>query len=81
MQIVIYSKQDCPWCTSSRNLLNMLNIPYSQVKVGNDKSSNDITVQEYLNLNIWPTFPGVVIDGTPIGGYTELAQWAVDNHI
>ena len=76
MQIVLYTKQDCPWCVSSRNLLNMLNIPYSQVKVG-----DDITIQQYRDLNIWPTFPGVVVDGTPIGGYTELAQWAVDNHI
>lgn len=81
MQVVLYTKTDCPFCVSARNLLNMLNIPYSQVKVGDDKSSNDMTIQQYRDAAIWPTFPGVVVDGTVIGGYTELAQWAVDNHI
>ena len=75
MQIIMYTKPDCPYCVKARNLLNILNIPYSQVKVGENISS-----EEY-KATIWPTVPGVVIDGVVIGGYTELAQWAVDNRI
>jgi hypothetical protein len=57
----------------------MLNIPYSQVKVGDDMSSNDMSIADF-KANIYKSFPGVVIDGAVIGGYTELAQWAVDNN-
>jgi glutaredoxin len=80
MQIVLYTKLDCPFCVSARNLLNMLSIEYAEVLVGDDKSTYSMSIENY-KANIYKSFPGVVIDGKIIGGYTELAQWAVDNHI
>jgi len=80
MQVTLYTKIDCPWCTSARNLLNMLGVTYDQVRVGDDLSSNDMNVADY-KATIWQTFPGVVVDGVVIGGYKELAQWAVDKYI
>lgn len=75
MQVILYSKPDCPFCTKARNLLNMLGISYEQVTVG-----VAIESEEY-KTNIWPTVPGIVVDGTIIGGYEELGHWAVNEYM
>jgi glutaredoxin len=74
MQVVMYTKPDCQYCTKARNLLNMLAIPYTQVEVGVGISSEDYTA------NFWPTVPCVVVDGEIIGGYTELGNWSVNKY-
>jgi len=73
MQVVMYTKPDCPYCVKARNLLNMLAINYQQVQVG-----VDITSEEFKQL--WPTVPCIVVDGEVIGGYTELGQWSVEKY-
>lgn len=74
MQVTLYTKPDCPYCVKARNLLNMLSISYLQVEVG-----VGITSEEY-KATIWPTVPGVVVDGEVIGGYTELGTWSVSKY-
>lgn len=74
MQVVMYTKPDCPYCVKARNLLNMLAIPYSQIEVGVGISSEDYVA------NFWPTVPCVVVDGEIIGGYTELGHWSVNKY-
>lgn len=75
MQVVMYTKDDCPYCVKARNLLNMLAIPYEQRRVG-----VDITSEEY-KATIWPTVPGIVVDGVVVGGYTELGKWSVEKYL
>ena len=51
---------DCPWCVKAKKLLDLQGISYTEV---NGKVDNH------------PTVPYIVIDGEPIGGFTELAQF------
>jgi len=74
MQVQIFSKPDCIYCTKAKALLDQLSMPYIEQIVG-----KDITSESYKDL-YWPTTPCILIDGVKIGGYDELAQWAIDNN-
>lgn len=65
--MIIYTKDDCPYCVKAKNLAKYRGQEYTEVKIG-----IDITREEFLGL--FPearTVPQIVIDGVHIGGYTE----------
>lgn len=69
--VLVYGKQDCPWCDKAKSYLNDLNQEYQYI---------DITFwtkeqKEGLKLKYsMKTVPIIIIDGKCIGGYTELTQ-------
>ena len=70
MNVVLYSREDCSYCTRAKMILATRNIPYKELKLNEDFT------KEYL-LELFPsatTFPVVVVDGFNIGGFTELAK-------
>ena len=60
MIATINTLPDCKWCVKAKKLLELKGIDVTEVE---GKVDN------------WPTVPYIVIDGQPIGGFTELAAW------
>ena len=73
MQIVIYTKPDCPWCVKAKELMNKLNLKYDEKKLNVDYQ------REYLRAlvpeNLPLTVPQVFVDGNRVGGYEDFAEW------
>jgi glutaredoxin 3 len=70
MEAVVYSKKPCPYCEQAKSLLTRKNISYREL---------DVTRPEVLDQlrELVPgakTVPQIFIDGTHIGGYTELVE-------
>ena len=63
MNVVLYSREDCSYCTRAKMILATRNIPYKELKLNEDYT------KEHL-LELYPsatTFPVVVVDGFNIG--------------
>ena len=60
MKATVNTLPNCPWCVKAKKLLDLKGISVTEIE---GKVDN------------WPTVPYIVIDGQPIGGFTELAAW------
>lgn len=70
MNVTIYTKENCTYCTKAKMLLANRGIRYTELKLNEDFSRQNL-------LELYPsaqTFPVIVVDGFNIGGYTELER-------
>jgi glutaredoxin 3 len=67
-RVTIYTTEPCGFCRVAKSLLNKRNVPYSEISLAKDPVGRT----ELVQLTGMMTFPQVVIDDTPIGGYQEL---------
>ena len=70
MQIKIYTKSYCSYCYAAKNLLTKRGLAYEETEL----SGNFSAEQEMRDLTGGTTVPQIIIDGTPIGGFTELVE-------
>ncbi len=66
--IQIYTTRWCGYCIRAKTLLDSLGLPYEEVALDDDPGFR----QTVLEATGGWTVPQIVIDGRPIGGYTEL---------
>ena len=69
--IKIYGKPNCNWCVKARELLNMYNMQYVYLTVGEDVGITEL-------LEMYPgtkTVPLIEVDGKKLGGYEELTRY------
>jgi glutaredoxin 3 len=71
-RVRIYTTRWCGYCVRAKALLEGKGIEYEEVNLDDDPAFRR-NLQELTGG--W-TVPQIVIDGTPIGGYTEL--WRLD---
>jgi glutaredoxin 3 len=69
-RVTIYTTEPCGFCRVAKSLLTKRNLPFAEVNLAKDPSGR----AELVRLTGMMTFPQVVIDGDPIGGYQELVQ-------
>jgi glutaredoxin 3 len=69
-RVTIYTTEPCGFCRVAKSLLHKRNVPYAEVNLARDPSGR----AELVRLTGMMTFPQVVIDGRPLGGYQELVQ-------
>ena len=75
MKAVVWSKDHCPYCDQAKALLSMRGIEFNENKIGYGFTREDL-------LEAVPTartVPQIVIDGTSIGGFTELKKYIEEN--
>ncbi len=77
MQIKIYTKGYCSFCYAAKNLLAKRSLAYEEISL----SDNPLVEQEMRELTGGKTVPQIVIDGRPIGGYTELVEMDMDGEL
>jgi glutaredoxin 3 len=69
-RLTIYTTEPCGFCRVAKGLLQKRNVPYSEINLARDPAGR----AELVRMTGMMTFPQVVIDGEPIGGYQELVQ-------
>ena len=67
-RIQMYTTQWCGFCDRARALLDEKKLAYEEIPLDDDPAFR----QRIRDLTGGWTVPQVLIDGTPIGGYTEL---------
>ena len=70
MNVILYTKDNCSYCTNAKLLLTSKGMSYTEYKLGEDFTRETL-------LEMFPsakTFPVIVIDGFNIGGYVELKE-------
>lgn len=70
MNVEIWSKINCPYCTSAKQILRDFNVPFTERVLDRD-FTREILLETYPTAK---TFPVVVIDGFYIGGYNQLSE-------
>lgn len=76
MNVILYSKDNCSYCTNAKLLLTSKGISFTEFKLGEDFTRENL-------LEMFPearTFPIIVIDGFNIGGYVQLKE-KLDNEL
>jgi glutaredoxin 3 len=71
-RIQVYTTRWCACCVRAKALLDSRGLDYEEISLDNDPSFR----QRLLDLTGAWTVPQILIDGHPIGGYTEL--WQLD---
>jgi glutaredoxin 3 len=71
-RIQVYSTRWCGYCVRAKTLLDSKGIDYEDVSLDDDPAFR----QKLFDLTGGWTVPQILIDGKPIGGYTEL--WRLD---
>ena len=68
----MYTTRWCGYCVRAKALLDGKGLDYDEISLDDDPGFR----QKLFDLTGGWTVPQIVIDGTPIGGYTEL--WRLD---
>jgi glutaredoxin 3 len=69
-RVTIFTTDPCGFCRVAKSLLQKRNVPFSEVNLAKDPTGRT----ELVRRTGMMTFPQVIIDGRPIGGYQELLQ-------
>jgi glutaredoxin 3 len=70
--IRVYTTRWCGYCVRAKALLDSKGLPYEEIQLDDDRAFR----QTLHDLTGGRTVPQIVIDGQPIGGYTELWRLA-----
>jgi glutaredoxin 3 len=71
-QIQMYTTRWCGYCVRAKTLLQSRGLEFEEIFLDDDPTFR----QRLLELTGSWTVPQILIDGRPIGGYTEL--WQLD---
>ena len=71
-RVRVYSTRWCGYCVRAKALLESRGIEYEEISLDDDPAFR----QRLFDLSGGWTVPQILIDGRPIGGYTEL--WRLD---
>jgi glutaredoxin 3 len=69
-RITMYTTDPCGYCRTAKALLSKRGVRYQEVNLARDPEGR----AELVRLTGMMTFPQVVIDGRPLGGYQELVR-------
>ena len=71
-RVRVYSTRWCGYCVRAKALLESRGIEYEEISLDDDAAFR----RKLFDLTGGWTVPQILIDGRPIGGYTEL--WRLD---
>ena len=77
MTIIVYSKNNCVFCSKAKSLLTNLGLEYQEKSLEKDFGSDPSKLIEDIGKNV-RTMPQIKIDGEQIGGYNQLVEHFAD---
>jgi glutaredoxin 3 len=77
VRIQMYTTRWCGYCVRAKALLDAKRLPYEEVSLDDDPHFR----QRLQELTGGWTVPQILIDGKPIGGYTELWRLERDGRL
>ena len=66
--VTIYTTEQCSLCASAKALLARRGIDYEEINLARDPDGRESLVRATGMI----TFPQILVDGEPIGGFAEL---------
>ena len=69
-RITVYTTEPCGYCRTAKALLDRRGIPYDEINLSKDGSGR----AELVARTGMMTFPQVLLDGEPLGGFQELVR-------
>ena len=75
MQVIVYSKQKCTYCSKAKVMLDNLGIEYTEKKFEDFKSVDDML--EDIGKKV-RSMPQIKINDELIGGYNQLIEYFVN---
>ena len=77
MTIIVYSKNNCVFCSKAKSLLTNLGLEYQEKSLEKDFGSDPSKLIEDIVKNV-RTMPQIMIDCELIGGYNQLVEHFAD---
>ena len=77
MSIVVYSKNNCVFCSKAKALLKNLGLEYEEKSLEKDFGSDPSKLIEDIGKNV-RTMPQIKNDGKLIRGYNQLVEHFAD---
>lgn len=68
-KVIVYSKENCPYCRLAKELLSARNVAFEEIRIDLDANKLD----EMIRLSNRRTVPQIFINDQSIGGYDDLA--------
>ena len=75
MEIIIYSKENCTFCTKAKHMVKNLGLEYIEKKMEDFDSPQKML--EDIGKPV-RTMPQIKIDGKLVGGYNQLVEYFAD---
>ena len=75
MEIIIYSKNNCPFCNKAKHLVKTLGYEYTEKKM--EEFDSPEAMLEDIGKQV-RTMPQIKIDGKLVGGYNQLIEYFAD---
>jgi glutaredoxin len=70
MTLIIYSKNNCPFCEQAKALLKSKNIDFKEINIETNAAGRDVLVEHGLR-SVPQIFDGELL----IGGFDKLKDW------
>jgi glutaredoxin 3 len=67
-EIIIYSKDNCPYCVKAKVLLQRKGLAFTEIKITDDKIKDEMIAKSGGRM----TVPQIFIDGKHVGGCDDL---------
>ena len=77
MKIIIYSKNNCQFCTKAKHLVKTLGLEYAEKSLEKDFGSDPVKLVEDIGKQV-RTMPQIKIDDKLVGGYNQLIEYFAD---
>ena len=76
-KIVIYSKNNCQYCTKAKHLVKSLGLEYEEMSFEKDFNGDVDKLVEHVGKKV-RTMPQIKIDDVLVGGYNQLIEYFVE---
>ena len=74
-KVIVYSKNNCTFCTKAKNLLKSVGLEYTEKKM--EEFDSPQAMLEDIGKQV-RTMPQIKIDGKLVGGYNQLVEYFAD---
>ena len=76
-EIVIYTKEICPYCVKAKNLLQRKGVKFSEIKITDDAIREEMIKKSGGRM----TVPQIFINGNHVGGCDDLYALEASNKL
>ena len=77
-RVTVYSTAACGYCNMAKTKLDQWGIPFEEVRIDTDPAA----MMKFTEVtNGARTVPQIIIDGKPIGGFSELTELHMDGDL
>ena len=77
-RVTVYSTSHCGFCSMAKDMLDKWDIDFVEIRIDNDEAAR----QEFEQVTQGArTVPQIIIDGKPIGGFSELTELHMEGEL